>query len=197
MVPFLIETHNTLTCIIYRIYKDMKFIKTFEDFESVSPELKAHIEEGLDLTNSFFRLGSDAYSQLFEEVKQYWDKGNIILKGPSGWMAKNLQVGKKAVYQGKAVKLDSPERGGSKKFIVYRPSKKTDKDGNIVAKKIEWGDKTGLSIKNDQPGPAASFWARHKCDSAAKMDPEKAGFWACYGPTLFGKQLGIKSDQPW
>jgi hypothetical protein len=175
----------------------MKFIKTFEDFESVSPELKAHIEEGLDLTNSFFRLGSDAYSQLFEEVKQYWDKGNIILKGPSGWMAKNLQVGKKAVYQGKPVKLDSPERGGNKKFIVYRASERTDKDGNIVAKKIEWGDKTGLSIKNDQPGPAASFWARHKCDSAAKMDPNKAGFWACYGPTLFGKQLGLKSDQPW
>ena len=197
MVPFLIETHHTFTCIIYRIYKDMKFIKTFEDFESVSPELKAHIEEGLDLTNSFFRLGSDAYSQLFEEVKQYWDKGNIILKGPSGWMAKNLQVGKKAVYQGKPVKLDSPERGGSKKFIVYRASERTDKDGNIVANKIEWGDKTGLSIKNDQPGPAASFWARHKCDSAAKMDPNKAGFWACYGPTLFGKQLGLKSDQPW
>jgi len=175
----------------------MKFIKTFEDFESVSPELKAHIEEGLDLTNSFFRLGSDAYSQLFEEVKQYWDKGNIILKGPSGWMAKNLQVGKKAVYQGEAVKLDTPKRGGSKKFIVYRASERTDKDGNIVAKKIEWGDKTGLSIKNDEPGAAASFWARHKCDSAAKMDPNKAGFWACYGPTLFGKQLGLKSDQPW
>jgi len=175
----------------------MKFIKTFEDFESVSPELKAHIEEGLDLTNSFFRLGSDAYSQLFEEVKQYWDKGNIILKGPSGWMAKNLQVGKKAVYQGEAVKLDTPKRGGSKKFIVYRASERTDKDGNIVAKKIEWGDKTGLSIKNDEPGAAASFWARHKCDSAAKMDPNKAGFWACYGPTLFGKQLGLKSDQLW
>ena len=29
------------------------------------------------------------------------------------------------------------------------------------------------------------------------MNPEKAGFWACYGPTLFGKQLGLKSDNPW
>ena len=51
----------------------MKFIKTFEDWNEVSPELKAHIEEGLDLTNSFFRLGSDAYTELFEEVKQYFD----------------------------------------------------------------------------------------------------------------------------
>ena len=76
----------------------MRFIKTFEDFKNVSPALNAHIEEGLDLTNSFFRLGSVAYSELFEEVKQYWDKGNVILKGPSGWMAKNLEVGKPAVY---------------------------------------------------------------------------------------------------
>ena len=179
----------------------MRFIKTFEDWKNVSPELKAHIEEGLDLTNSFFRLGSDAYVQLFEEVKQYWDKGNVILKGPSGWMAKNLEVGKDAVYKPRGgkqikVKLDSPERGGKRKFIVYRNSGRTDKEGNIVAKKIEWGDPE-RSVKNDDPSRAASFWARHGCDKMAKMDPNKAGFWACYGPTLFGKQLGLKSDQPW
>ena len=181
----------------------MKFIKSFSEWDNVSEELKAHIEEGLDLTNSFFRLGSEGYTKLFEEVKEYWDKGNIILKGPSGWMAKNLEVGKKAIYRDresgrtKKVKLDSPERGGNKKFIVYRNTSRTDKEtGEIIAKKIEWGD-PGLSVKNDDPGRAASFWARHGCDKKEKMDPNKAGFWACYGPTLFGKQLGLKSDAPW
>jgi hypothetical protein len=179
----------------------MKFIKTFENWNEVSPELKAHLEEDLDLTNSLFRLGSDAYIKLFEEVKQYWDKGNIILKGPSGWMAKNLDVGTPAVYTPRGgnttkVKLDTPKRGGKKKFIVYRDGGRKDKDGNIIAKKIEWGD-PNLSVKNEDPGKAASFWARHGCDKAGKMDPMKAGFWACYGPTLFSKQLGIKSDQPW
>ena len=179
----------------------MKFVKSFSDYKNVSEGLKLHVEEGLDLTNSFFRLGSDAYCELFEEVKQYWDKGNIILKGPSGWMAKNLEVGKKAVYKPRGgnqinVKLDSPERGGNRKFIVYRNSGRTDKEGNIVAKKIEWGDPK-LSVKNDDPGRAASFWARHGCDKKEKMDPNKSGFWACYGPTLFGKQLGLKSDNPW
>ena len=77
----------------------MKFVKSFKDYNSVSEALKMHVDEGLDLTNSFFRLGSDAYCELFEEVKQYWDKGNVILKGPSGWMAKNLEVGKKAIYK--------------------------------------------------------------------------------------------------
>lgn len=179
----------------------MKFIKDFEDFKNVSPELKAHIEEGLDLTNSFFRLGSDAYVSLFEEVKQYWDKNNVILKGPSAWMAKNLEVGTPAVYTPKGknkikVQLDSPERGGKRKFIVYRNTGRKDKEGNIIAKKIEWGDPE-RTVKNDDPGRAASFWARHGCDKMSKMDPMKAGFWACYGPTLFGKQLGLRSDQPW
>lgn len=180
----------------------MKFVKSFNDYHKVSEGLKYHIENGLDLTDSVYRLGSDAYNNLFEEVKQYWDKGNIILKGPSGWMAKNLEVGKDAVYKDRdsgrtrKVKLDSPERGGKKKFIVYRNSGRTDEDGNIIAKKIEWGDPK-LSVKNDDTGASASFWARHKCDTAAKMDPDKAGFWACYGPSLFSKQLGLKSDQPW
>ena len=181
----------------------MKFVKSFKEYEGVSEALKMHVDEGLDLTNSFFRLGSDAYCELFEEVKQYWDKGNVILKGPSGWMAKNLEVGKKAIYKDrksgrtKDVKLDSPERGGNKKFIVYRNSGRTDKEtGKIVAKKIEWGDPS-LAVKNDDPGRSASFWARHGCDKMTKMNPEKAGFWACYGPTLFGKQLGLKSDNPW
>ncbi len=175
----------------------MKFIKTFDNWKTVSPGLIAHIEEGLDLTTSFFRLGSEKYAELFEEVKQYWDKGNIILKGPSGWMAKNLEVGKKAVdYKGNSIILDSPERGGKKKFIVYHNSGRKNKDGQIVGKKIEWGD-PNLSVKNDDPKAASSFWARHKCDTAAKMDPLKAGFWACYGPTLFGKQLGLNSDNPW
>lgn len=179
----------------------MKFVKGFKDFDKVSEELKYHIDNGLGLDDTVFRLGSDAHAKLFEEVEQYWDKGNIVLNGKSGWMAKNLEVGTKAVYKPrggnqKNVKLDSPTRGGNKKFIVYRNSGRTDKEGNIIAKKLEWGDPSS-TIKNDDPGRAANFWARHGCDKMAKMDPTKAGFWACYGPTLFGKQLGIKSDQPW
>jgi len=181
----------------------MRFVKSFKEWDQVSEELKYHVENGLDLTDSVFRLGSDAHGQLWEEAKQYWDKGNIILKGKSAWMAKNLEVGKKAVYKDREsgrtrqVKLDSPERGGDKKFIVYRNSGRTDKDGNILAKKIEWGDVTGLSIKNADPEAAASFWARHKCDSKEKMDPDKPGFWSCYSASLFSKQLGLSSDAPW
>lgn len=181
----------------------MKFVKGFKDFDKVSEELKYHVNNGIGLEDTVFRLGSDAHGKLFEEVKEYWDKGNIVLNGKGGWMAKNLEVGKDAIYKDRKsgrttkVKLDSPKRGGNRKFIVYRNTGRTDKEtGKIVAKKIEWGDPK-LAVKNDDPGRAASFWARHQCDQKKKMDPNKAGFWACYGPSLFGKQLGLKSTNPW
>lgn len=180
----------------------MKFIPSFSEYESVSEGLQYHINNNLDLQNSIYRLGSDAYINLFEEVKQYWDAGNIILKSPSAWMAKNLQVGAKAVYNDRKtgkqinVKLDLPARGGNKKYIVYRDSGKKIDDNVIIAKKIEWGD-PNLSVKNGNPGAAASFWARHRCDKIEKMDPNKAGFWACYSPSLFSTELGLASDEPW
>jgi hypothetical protein len=86
--------------------------------------------------------------------------------------------------------------------VVYdmmsgNPLYTTDDDGNIIANEITWGDTSGLSIKNDDPKASASFWARQQCDLKKKMDPNTAGFWACYAPSLFGKQLGLSSTEPW
>ena len=39
--------------------------------------------------------------------------------------------------------------------------------------------------------------AKKEGDSKQKQDPNTAGFWACYGPSLFGKQLGLKATNPW
>ena len=179
----------------------MKYVKTFEDFQ-VSEGFRYHMENGLDITNSVYRIGSDAYKQLFEETKKYWDEGNIILKDKAAWMAKNLEVGAKAKFKDAGdrmidVELDTPFRGGDKKFYVYHNSGKKDDDGKIIAVKIQWGDASGLSIKNDDPGAAASFWARQQCDLKKSMDPLTPKFWACYGPSLFNKQLGLSSDMPW
>ncbi len=170
---------------------------SYKDFiEESSKEFQYHLDNGIGISDSVFRLGSEAYHNLFEETKKYWDAGNVILSDKEAWMVKNLEVGKKAVDRsGNAVELDTPKRGGTKKFYVYHNSGKKDKDGNIVAIKIQWGDTSGLSIRNDNPKAAASFWARQRCDT--KMDPTTAGFWACYAPSLFNKQLGLSSDEPW
>ena len=113
----------------------MKYVKTFEDFQ-VSEGFRYHMENGLDITNSVYRIGSEAYKQLFEETKKYWDENNIILSDKAAWMAKNLEVGKEAVYDGRKVELDTPKRGGDKKFVVYHNSGKKDDEGNIEA--VKW-----------------------------------------------------------
>ena len=174
----------------------MKYVKTFEQFE-VSEGFQYHMDNGLDITNSVYRIGSEAYKKLFEETKKYWDEDNVILSDKAAWMTDNLEVGTPAIYDGRKVELDTPKRGGDKKFTVYHNSGKKDDDGNIIANEISWGDTSGLSIKNDDPKASASFWARQQCDLKKKMDPNTPGFWACYAPSLFGKQLGLSSTNPW
>jgi len=178
-----------------KLYKENNF----------SDALQYHIDNDLGLEDSIFRLDSKAYSDLAKEVKDnkpYWSESNKILSGKSAWMAENLDIGKSALFKNRStkkfetVKLDSPKRGGRRKFYVYRDSGKKNDEGKIIAHKIEWGD-PNLSIKNGDTGRAKSFWARHQCDSAQKMNPKSRGFWACYGPSLFAKQLGISSSKPW
>ena len=97
------------------------------------------------------------------------------------------QVVDEAEYQGKKVKLNSPKRGGSKKYYVYTKNKK----GNVI--KVSWGDTTGLKTKANNPGAVKSFVARHDCKN--KNDKTKAGYWACRTPRY--KSLGVKGGQWW
>ena len=153
-----------------------------------SASLNKHIEMGIGLKDSFYRLGSKKGLELHKEVKAYWNADNIVLSNPDEWVVENLNVGEKAEYNGEPVLLDVPERGGRKKFIVYH------KDDKGKVHKIEWGD-PNLTVKNHIYKNTKSFWARQRCEQ--KLDPTTAGFWACYGPTLFGKQLELESDLPW
>ena len=79
--------------------------------------------------------------------------------------------------------LNSPKRGGSKKYYVYV---KNDK-GNIV--KVQFGDTSGLQAKINNPEAVKSFVARHDC--ANKKDRTTPGYWACSTPKI-AKQLGLK-----
>jgi len=97
------------------------------------------------------------------------------------------QVVDEAEYQGKKVKLNSPKRGGPKKYYVYTKNKK----GNVI--KVSWGDTTGLKTKANNPGAVKSFVARHDCKN--KKDKTKAGYWACRTPRY--KSLGVKGGQWW
>lgn len=181
----------------------------------ISEELKYHIQEGLTLTNNIYRVYSQGYFNLVNEVRDLWEKGLIDLNEEDQMMVESdlgrkVKIGKEIVYldapfvyeteteedilqeakhRGKNVKLGKPFRtpGGPKKFAVYVKSK----NGNV--KKVTFGD-PNLRVRNKNKGAAKSFRARHKCDQ--KKDRTTAGYWSC-NVGRYAKQLGLSSKNSW
>lgn len=181
----------------------------------ISDELKYHINEGLTLTNNIYRVYSQGYFDLVNEVRELWSNGLIELNEEDRMMVesdlgKKVKIGEEIVYldapfiyeteteedilqeakhRGKNVKLNKPFRtpGGPKKFAVYVKSK----NGNV--KKVTFGD-PNLRVRNKNKGAAKSFRARHKCDQ--KKDRTTAGYWSC-NVGRYAKQLGLSSKNSW
>ena len=177
----------------------------------VSEALQYHIDNGLNLTNNVFRVYSQGYFDLVNEVRELWKEGSIELNEEDTLMVES-DLGKKvkvngeivyldapfmleddslneAVHRGKNVKLNKPFRtpGGPKKFAVYVKSP----GGNV--KKVTFGD-PNLRVRNRNKGAAKSFRARHRCDQ--KKDRTTAGYWSC-NVGRYAKQLGLASKNAW
>ena len=181
----------------------------------VSDALKYHIENGMSLTNNVFRVYSEGYFNLVNEVRSLWKEGKIDLNEEDRMMVESdlgikVKIGKEYVYldapfiyeteteedilaeakhRGKNVKLNKPFRtpGGPKKFAVYV---KTPGGG---VKKVTFGDPK-LKVRNRNKKAAKSFQARHKCSQ--KKDRTTAGYWSCH-VGRYSKQLGLSSSNAW
>jgi hypothetical protein len=181
----------------------------------VSDALKYHIDNGVSLTDNVFRVYSESYFDLVNEVRELYNKGKIHLNEEDRLMVesdlgKKVKIGKEYIYldapyvyeteteedilaeakhHGKNVNLGKPFRtpGGPKKFAVYVKSK----TGGI--KKVTFGD-PGLRVKNSNKKAAKSFRARHKCSQ--KKDRTTAGYWSC-NVGRYAKQLGLASSNSW
>jgi hypothetical protein len=181
----------------------------------VSNELQYHIDNGLSLTDNVFRVYSEKYFDLVNEVRELYNQGKIKLNEEDQLMVesdlgKKVKIGKEYIYldapfiyeteteedilseakhRGKNVKLNKPFRtpGGPKKFAVYV---KTPGGG---IKKVTFGD-PGLRVKNANKKAAKSFRARHKCSE--KKDRTTAGYWSC-SVGRYAKQLGLSSSNSW
>jgi hypothetical protein len=181
----------------------------------ISDALQYHIDNGLTLTDNVFRVYSEGYFDLVNEVRKLYETGKIKLNEEDTLMVesdlgKKVKIGKEYIYldapfiseieteediiieakhRGKNVKLNKPFRtpGGPKKFAVYV---KTPSGG---IKKVTFGD-PGLKIKNSNKKAAKSFRARHKCDQ--KKDRTTAGYWSC-SVGRYAKQLGLSSSNSW
>lgn len=181
----------------------------------VSDELQYHIDNGTTLTDNVFRVYSEKYFDLVNEVRELYNEGKIKLNEEDQLMVesdlgKKVKIGKEYIYldapficeteteedilseaehRGKNVKLNKPFRtpGGPKKFAVYV---KTPGGG---VKKVTFGD-PGLRVKNANKKAAKSFRARHKCSE--KKDRTTAGYWSC-SVGRYAKQLGLSSSNSW
>jgi hypothetical protein len=180
----------------------------------ISEDLMYHLENKISLSENVFRIYSDKYFKLINEVRNLYYNGKISLNEDDIWLVES-DLGKKvllengdevwldapmfeeeveellfeAKHRGKNVKLNSPFRtpGGPKKFAVYVKTPK----GTI--KKVTFGD-PNLKVRNRNPKAAKSFRARHNC--AQKKDRTTAGYWSC-SVGRFAKKLGLKSSASW
>ena len=177
----------------------------------VSDNLKYHINNNIKLSENIFRVYSESYFNLINEVRTLYFNNQISIPNDDLWIIESnlgksviLEDGRKiwldapfeiteqlneAKHRGKDVKLNSPFRtpGGPKKFAVYVKTPR----GTI--KKVTFGD-PNLRIKNANKSRAKSFRARHKCDQ--KKDRTTAGYWSC-NVGRYGKSLGIVSKNKW
>jgi hypothetical protein len=177
----------------------------------VSDNLRYHLDKDIPLSENVFRIYSDSFFDLINEVRELYHNDLIDLNEEDRWIIES-DLGKKVIlengesvyldapfeyddllseakHRGKNVKLNSPFRtpGGPKKFAVYVKTPK----GTI--KKVTFGD-PNLRIKNANKGRAKSFRARHNCDQ--KKDRTTAGYWSC-NVSRYRKKLGLKSSRSW
>lgn len=206
---------KNIESIVNKIVNEVKNppMKLTEDVK-VSKELQYHLDNKLSLSENVFRIYSDKFFSLINEVRWLYDNNKIRLNEDDIWIVES-DLGKKVIlendqevyldapiyeedlweiiseakHRGKNVKLNSPFRtpGGPKKFAVYVKTP----GGNI--KKVTFGD-PNLRVKNANKGAAKSFRARHKCDQ--KKDRTKAGYWSC-NVSRYRKKLGLKSSRSW
>ena len=188
-------------------------MKLTENVE-ISEELEYHLDNNISLSENVFRIYSDGYFKLINEVRDLYNRNLIRLNDDDTWIVES-DLGKRvklnngdivwldapiyendledvlteAKYRGRKVKLSSPFRtpGGPKKFAVYVKTPK----GTI--KKVTFGD-PNLKVRNRNPKAAKSFRARHKCDQ--KKDRTTAGYWSC-SVGRYAKKLGLKSSRSW
>jgi hypothetical protein len=181
----------------------------------ISEALQYHIDNGLSLTDNVFRVYSESYFDLVNEVRGLYNEGVIDLNEEDKLMVesdlgKRVKIGNEIVYldapyiyeteteedilaeakhRGKNVNIGKPFRtpGGPKKFAVYVKSK------NGGVKKVTFGD-PGLRVKNANKKAAKSFRARHNCKD--KKDRTTAGYWSC-NVGRYAKQLGLSSSNSW
>lgn len=166
---------------------------------TVKEGVEYHVSNSIPLSECVFRPHSEAFYRFYTEARRQYNEGTLVVEDSFDRELMENDFAERVIYEGEVVPLDiplaeldesedkdvelnSPKRGGPKKFFVYV---KNDK-GNVI--RVNFGDTSGLKAKIDDPEARKSFAARHQCDT--KKDKTKPGYWACRLP-YYAKQLGL------
>ena len=188
-------------------------ILTREEYNNVSENLKYHLDNKLTLSESIFRIGSEAYIELINEARELHSQNKLQLNENDSFIVERLQTGKKGTLTHKGnkrtVDLDEPhirrkDEPTKNLYVVYRPHRDGKKDpdtGLVKAVTIGFGEDTGtgkpdVRQKHQEEGKRKAFLARHGCAKKTAKDQYSASWWAC-NMHLFWKQLGLKTNDPW
>ena len=192
--------------IVEEIVEKSEPMKLVKDIP-ISDRLKYHLDNNLTLEENIFRIYSEGYFKLINEVRSLYENDAIELNDDDVDIVES-DLGFRAIYEGQEVFLDAPIEleeddylnevkhrgrtvhlnrpfrtpGGPKKFAVYVRGK----SGNI--KKVTFGDPK-MRIRASSKARRKSFRARHKCSQ--KKDRTTAGYWSCRSHRI--KSLGTKS----
>jgi hypothetical protein len=195
-----------LTDIVDEILEKSEPMKLVKDVQ-ISEQLKYHLDRKLTLEENIFRIYSEGYFKIVNEVRGLYNDDAIELNDDDVDIIES-DLGIKAIYEGIEVYLDAPIEleedeylnevkhrgrtvhlsrpfrtpGGPKKFAVYVRGK----NGNI--KKVTFGDPK-MRIRASSKARRKSFRARHRCSQ--KKDRTTAGYWSCRSHRI--KSLGTKS----
>ena len=153
---------------------------------NISNELQYHIDNKMTLTNNGFKVYSESYFDLVNEVRELWKQGKIDLNEEDTLMVESdlgqkVKIGKTYIYLDapyiyeteEDILTESKIPKGNKKFAVYTKGK------NGGVKKITFGN-SNLIIKESR-----------KCSQ--KTDRTTAGYWSC-NLGKYSKQLGLSSS---
>jgi hypothetical protein len=195
-----------LTDIVDEILEKNEPMKLVKDVQ-ISEQLKYHLDRKLTLEENIYRIYSEGYFKIVNEVRGLYNDDAIELNDDDVDIIES-DLGIKAIYEGIEVYLDAPIEleedeylnevkhrgrtvhlsrpfrtpGGPKKFAVYVRGK----NGNI--KKVTFGDPK-MRIRASSKARRKSFRARHRCSQ--KKDRTTAGYWSCRSHRI--KSLGTKS----
>jgi hypothetical protein len=165
----------------------------------ISDGLKYHLKKQIPLSENVYRVYSESFINLINEVRKLYNKGLIELNENDRNLVESdlarkviLENGQvvylevpidnqnfisEAEYQGRKVQLGKIMQGDIKKSKVYV---KNDK-GKVVKVNFGFGGKSAkgkrMVIKKNNPARIKSFRARHNCDNPGPR--WKARYWAC------------------